>query len=67
MSRHHELEWRRQCLNQKTSMAPAYQGASIANLYHQLAIKRAARERQARLVYCGLLPSVLALVLRLSW
>ena len=67
MPRHAELEWRRQCLNQKTSMAPAYQGASIAALYRQLAIKRAVRERQARLVLCGLLPSVLALVLHLSW
>lgn len=67
MARHHELEWHRQCVNQKTSMAPAYHGASISDLYHQLAVRRAARERQARLACVGLLPCVLALVLHLTW
>lgn len=43
------------------------QGATLHDLYVQLNKRRAARERQARLVCVGLLPSVLALVLYLNW
>ena len=67
MARHCEHEWRRQCLNQKNQVAPTYQGPSISDLYVQLKKRQAARERQARLVCVGLLPSVLALALHLTW
>ena len=67
MARHAELDWHRQIQNQKQNMAPAYQGASISDLYAQRRVREQIRARQARLVCCGLLPSVLALVLHLTW
>ena len=53
--KHHELECRCQ------------RCASISELYEQLAARRAARERIARLVCCGLLPALLALAVHLAW
>lgn len=43
------------------------QGATLHDLYLELRKKQAARERQARLLCVGLIPSVLALVLHLNW
>lgn len=69
-----DLEWNRELAAAReasTQQVSRYlatrNGATLHNLYLQLAKQRRARERQARLAVCGLLPSVLALVLHLSW
>jgi hypothetical protein len=68
MARHGELEWHAQCLNQRNnSMAPAYQGASIADLYAQRRVRERIKERQARLATCGLLPMLLVYCIHLAW
>lgn len=66
-----ELQWHQSHVEARRVTAfrhiPIRDGVSLHNLYLQLQKHRAARERQARLVCCGLLPSVLALVLHLNW
>ena len=63
-----DLEWRRELLEKRAAgRSLGISGATLHDLYTQLNKRRMARERQARLVCCGLLPSVLALVLHLTW
>lgn len=74
-----DLEWHRELVAQKTAGKPLStkdtylrsitlrNGITLHDLYTKVNKQRAARERQARLVCCGLLPSVLALALHLSW
>ena len=66
-----DLEWRRELLEKRATGRSlgisGISGATLHDLYTQLNKRRMARQRQARLVCCGLLPSVLALVLHLNW
>lgn len=67
MARHAELQWHNQLAAQRHNMAPAYQGASLDQLYRQRAKRMRIRERQARLVVCGLFPALLALAVHMAW